>query len=139
MSRYALGMGDEGGDEERKKSSSDDAGRRGSTPLKPSDGRPAANSVTGGSSTFEVAGEGKKVLEPREIGHVALEILERLVGMHRSMDSTGAAVRPPPRAKRLISDRREMQLTHVAQMILTAEPKVVDAAHAVVVHVESRQ
>ncbi len=128
LSRYALGMGDEGGDEERKKSSSDDAGRRGSTPLKPSDGRPAANSVTGGSSTFEVAGEGKKVLEPREIGHVALEILERLVGMHRSMDSTGAAVRPPPRAKRLISDRREMQLTHVAQMILTAEPKVVDAA-----------
>ena len=57
------------------------------------------------------------MLEPRDIGRVALEILEVLVSMHKSMDTTGAAVRPPPRAKRLISDRREMQLTHVAQMV----------------------
>ena len=62
-------------------------------------------------SKFNIAGEGKKVLEPRDIGRVALEILEVLVSMHKSMDTTGAAVRPPPRAKRLISDRREMQLT----------------------------
>ena len=68
-------------------------------------------------SKFNIAGEGKKVLEPRDIGRVALEILEVLVSMHKSMDTTGAAVRPPPRAKRLISDRREMQLTHVAQMV----------------------
>jgi hypothetical protein len=86
------------------------------------------------ASSFNVAGEGKKVLEPRDIGRVALEILEILVSMHTSMDLTGAAVRPPPRAKRLISDRREMQLTHVAQMLLTSEPSIVDLA-ARLIHV----
>jgi hypothetical protein len=91
-------------------------------------------SRTSPSSNFNVAGEGKKVLEPRDIGKCALEILEVLVGMHKSVDSTGAAVRPPPRAKRLISDRREMQLTHVAQMMLTSEPDIVDLA-AKLIHV----
>ena len=92
---------------------------------KSSPGRAGSSGSTGSLSSFNVAGEGKKVLEPRDIGKCALEILEILVGLHQSLDSTGAAVRPPPRAKRLISDRREMQLTHVAQMMLTAEPAIV--------------
>lgn len=127
LSRYALeGVEDEEDAKAGSKSQKENVAKGSSSPG--SSGRSSSSSVTGGSSTFEVAGEGKKVLEPREIGLVALEILEILVGLHRSMDSTGAAVRPPPRAKRLISDRREMQLTHVSQMILTGEPKIVDSA-----------
>ena len=43
------------------------------------------------------------------------------------MDSTGAAVRPPPRAKRLISDRREMH-DPCSTDDSHREPNIVDSA-----------
>ena len=88
----------------------------------------APKSPVMGASTFEVAGEGERVLSPKQIGVTALEILETLVVLHPAVDSTEAAVVPPPRAKRVLSDRTEMPLTHVAQTCLTAEPEIVDVA-----------
>jgi len=94
-----------------------------------------ASSSTMGASTFEVAGEGERVLSPKQLGLKALEILEQLVKLHPAIDTRKAAVVPPPRAKRVLTDRTEMPLTHISQTILTAEPEVVDAACRLLVKV----
>ena len=134
LSKYATeGLGDEKEGEEKSSEKKTPTKKPPTTTTTTPGGRTPGGRTSSGS-TFNVAGEGKKVLEPRDIGKTALEILEILVSMHKSMDGTGAAVRPPPRAKRLISDKREMQLTHVAQMMLTAEPSIVDLA-ARLIHV----
>jgi DnaJ homolog subfamily C member 13 len=95
----------------------------------------APSSPSMGASTFEVAGEGERVLSPKQIGLKALEILEQLVILHPAIDTRKAAVVPPPRAKRVLTDRTEMPLTHISQTILTAEPEVVDAACRLLVKV----
>ena len=79
LSQYALDMGDEGVESSERKNADSDAGRRGSTPLTPTSGRTSSNSVTGGSSTFEVAGEGKRFLSP-EIGRGVTDFGEALLG-----------------------------------------------------------
>ena len=45
----------------------------------------APSSPSMGASTFEVAGEGERVLSPKQLGLKALEVLEQLVILHRQL------------------------------------------------------
>ena len=66
-------------------------------------------------------------MSPKQLGLKALEVLEQLVILHPAVDTRNAAVVTPPRAKRVLTDRTEMPLTHIAQTVLTAGSEVVDA------------
>ena len=65
------------------------------------------------------------VLEAVQLGHIALDLLFRLVTLHKSIDATGAPVRPPPRAKRLLASSE--CLPHIAQLVLVGNPDIVDS------------
>ncbi|RLN19119.1 hypothetical protein C2845_PM02G19270 [Panicum miliaceum] len=66
------------------------------------------------------------VLTPTQIGEAALSILHSMASAHSDLDDAGEIVTPTPRVKRILSSPR--CLPHVAQVMLTGEPSIVEAA-----------
>ncbi|OEL33191.1 DnaJ-like protein subfamily C GRV2 [Dichanthelium oligosanthes] len=66
------------------------------------------------------------VLTPTQIGDAALSILHSMASAHSDLDDAGEIVTPTPRVKRILSSPR--CLPHVAQVMLTGEPSIVEAA-----------
>lgn len=75
---------------------------------------------------WRVLSRGGNSVPPAEAALVCLRILTRLARMHPSVTKDGAVIRPVPRAKRLLASPQA--LPHVVQILLTEEPKLVDAA-----------
>lgn len=69
--------------------------------------------------------EGVPALTPPARGEAAVNLLQRLVDIRPSVDAEGAAIRPVPRAKRVLSGPRT--LPHIAQALLAGSPSLVDA------------
>ncbi|KAF8728194.1 hypothetical protein HU200_018782 [Digitaria exilis] len=66
------------------------------------------------------------VLTPTQIGEAALSILHSMASAHSDLDDAGEIVTPTPRVKRILSSPR--CLPHVAQVMLTGEPSIVEGA-----------
>ncbi|CAL4923982.1 unnamed protein product [Urochloa decumbens] len=66
------------------------------------------------------------VLTPTQIGEAALSILHSMASARSDLDDAGEIVTPTPRVKRILSSPR--CLPHVAQVMLTGEPSIVEAA-----------
>ncbi|KAJ8765401.1 hypothetical protein K2173_012098 [Erythroxylum novogranatense] len=68
------------------------------------------------------------VLTPSQVGDAALSILHSMVSAHSDIDDAGEIVTPTPRVKRILSSPR--CLPHIAQVMLSGEPSIVEAAAA---------
>ncbi|CAN6283815.1 unnamed protein product [Urochloa humidicola] len=66
------------------------------------------------------------VLTPTQIGEAALSILHSMASARSDLDDAGEIVTPTPRVKHILSSPR--CLPHVAQVMLTGEPSIVEAA-----------
>ncbi|CAA6666689.1 unnamed protein product [Spirodela intermedia] len=79
---------------------------------------------------------GVPVLTPVQVGEAALSILHHMVSAHSDLDDAGEIVTPTPRVKRILSSPR--CLPHVAQVLLTGEPSIVEGAAALLKAVVTR-
>nr|DAD44770.1 TPA_asm: hypothetical protein HUJ06_003000 [Nelumbo nucifera] len=76
------------------------------------------------------------VLTSNQVGEAALSILHSMVSAHSDLDDAGEIVTPTPRVKRILSSLR--CLPHVAQVILTGEPSIVEGAAALLKAIVTR-
>ncbi|KAI4344059.1 hypothetical protein L6164_011333 [Bauhinia variegata] len=76
------------------------------------------------------------VLTPPQVGDTALSILHSMVSAHSDLDDAGEIVTPTPRVKRILSSPR--CLPHIAQVILSGEPSIVEAAAALLKAIVTR-
>ncbi|KAI5416395.1 DnaJ sub C grv2, variant 3 [Lathyrus oleraceus] len=71
-----------------------------------------------------------------QVGDTALSILHSMVSAHSDLDDAGEIVTPTPRVKRILSSPR--CLPHIAQVILSGEPSIVEAAAALLKAIVTR-
>ncbi|AQL05368.1 DnaJ homolog subfamily C GRV2, partial [Zea mays] len=76
------------------------------------------------------------VLTPTQIGDAALSILHSMTSARSDLDDAGEIVTPTPRVKRILSSPR--CLPHVAQVMLTGEPSIVEAAASLLMAIVTR-
>ncbi|CAN0900814.1 DnaJ homolog subfamily C GRV2 [Linum grandiflorum] len=76
------------------------------------------------------------VLTASQVGDTALTILHNMVSAHSDLDDAGEIVTPTPRVKRILSSPR--CLPHIAQVMLSGEPSIVEAAAALLKAVVTR-
>ncbi|AQL05333.1 DnaJ homolog subfamily C GRV2 [Zea mays] len=71
-----------------------------------------------------------------QIGDAALSILHSMTSARSDLDDAGEIVTPTPRVKRILSSPR--CLPHVAQVMLTGEPSIVEAAASLLMAIVTR-
>ncbi|XP_051150143.1 dnaJ homolog subfamily C GRV2 isoform X2 [Andrographis paniculata] len=76
------------------------------------------------------------VLNPIQVGEVALSILHSMVDAHSDIDDAGEIITPTPRVKRILSSPR--CLPHIAQAMLSGEPTIVEASAALLKAIVTR-
>ncbi|CAN1331337.1 DnaJ homolog subfamily C GRV2 [Linum perenne] len=76
------------------------------------------------------------VLTASQVGDTALTILHNMVSAHSDLDDAGEIVTPTPRVKSILSSPR--CLPHIAQVMLSGEPSIVEAAAALLKAVVTR-
>ncbi|KAL5729405.1 DnaJ subfamily C grv2 [Ranunculus cassubicifolius] len=76
------------------------------------------------------------VLTSTQVGDAALSILHNMVSAHSDLDDAGEIVTPTPRVKRILSSHR--CFPHVAQVMLTGEPSLVEGAAALLKAIVTR-
>ena len=85
----------------------------------------AKSGVEGSTGADLYDGDGG-VLQPRQLGAHCLRILRQLARLHPSLDANGTPIRPPPRAKRLLSQKST--LPHIVQLMCTHDPALVEGS-----------
>lgn len=79
---------------------------------------------------MQVISPGKIIYSPAQVAHKAITLLNRLQGLHRSVNSKGVPFYPVPKSKKVMSEPEHLQI--FAQLLLCNDRHVVNAATEII-------